>query len=79
MIEEQKMKGLALYDFHAREADELSLQKGDQFFIVEKFEDGWWLIEMNDEEGVIPSNFVREYNDEDEPVRSSRGKFAFFP
>ena len=65
--------GLALYDFHAREVDELSIQKGETFSILEKYDDGWWLIECEGEQGLIPSNYAREYNEDEEPMQSSRG------
>lgn len=52
-------QGIALYDFKASENDEISLRKGEVFNLIETYDDGWWLIEINSQQGVVPSNYVK--------------------
>jgi hypothetical protein len=58
-------QGIALYDFHASEEDEMSLLKGEVFTVVETYDDDWWLIEVNDQQGLIPSNYVKMVDEND--------------
>ncbi|KAL5535659.1 MYO1_1 [Sanghuangporus sanghuang] len=37
---------------------EMSLQKGDLVELVEKDDNGWWLVKKNGEEGWTPSNYL---------------------
>ncbi len=67
------MEGLAVYDFQAREEDELTVFKGDRLNIIEKYDDGWWLVEYHDQQGVVPSNYLKEFDPLDEPAGSARG------
>ncbi|KAJ3443353.1 hypothetical protein M0812_09190 [Anaeramoeba flamelloides] len=38
----------------------LTFVEGDQIQLIEKFEDGWWYGQMNDQKGFFPSNLVQE-------------------
>ncbi len=54
-----------LFDFRARQADELSFRKGDTIEIVDDSEIGsdWWLArDANLKEGYIPKTFVQTYS-----------------
>ncbi len=54
--------GIALFDFTARESDEMDIRKGDKFTIIEKFDDGWWEVECDQTRGLIPSNYIKIVN-----------------
>ena len=34
--------------------------------ILEKYDDGWWLVECEGEQGLIPSNYAREYDENED-------------
>lgn len=48
----------ALYDFDAKEVDELSFRAGDQLFLVEEEKDGWYRAEINGKKGYVPADYV---------------------
>ncbi|XP_022098620.1 cytoplasmic protein NCK2-like isoform X2 [Acanthaster planci] len=52
-----------LYNYVARQPDELSLRKGEKLTVLEKSGDGWWRGECNGETGWFPSNYVNEEGD----------------
>ena len=56
----------ALYEFDARSPDELSFQKGDILFVVNKDDLKGWrrAINSNGGNGLIPSNYVVEIFDD---------------
>ncbi|KAM4557265.1 tyrosine-protein kinase yes [Fundulus diaphanus] len=51
---------VALYDYEARTADDLSFRKGDRFQIINNTEGDWWEARSinTGESGYIPSNYV---------------------
>ncbi|KAK7910093.1 hypothetical protein WMY93_014777 [Mugilogobius chulae] len=52
---------VALYDFPGAEPHDLSLQKGEEYVIVEKCDVNWYKARNKyGEEGYIPSNYVTE-------------------
>ncbi|KAI8636235.1 P-loop containing nucleoside triphosphate hydrolase protein [Parasitella parasitica] len=51
----------AIYAFESQEGGEVSFQKGDTMEIVEKDENGWWLVRVNGKDGWAPSNYLEEY------------------
>lgn len=54
----EHQKGRVLYQYSARESDEISIQKGEEFTLIESFDDDWWMIRVRDKEGMAPSNFL---------------------
>ena len=56
----------AMYDFDARTTDELSFQKGDILFVINKDDLKGWRRAINSKggNGVIPSNYVVEIFDD---------------
>ncbi|XP_077589870.1 protein-tyrosine kinase 6b [Stigmatopora nigra] len=55
----------AMWDFHGRNSDELTFQKGDLFKIQSRSED-WWTVDRLDESGnpldngVVPANYLKK-------------------
>ncbi|XP_031227695.1 nephrocystin-1 isoform X2 [Mastomys coucha] len=57
---------IALGDFAAQQAGDLTFKKGDILRIVEKKPDGWWLAkDAEGVEGLIPRTYLEPYNKED--------------
>ncbi|XP_019376757.1 PREDICTED: tyrosine-protein kinase BTK isoform X3 [Gavialis gangeticus] len=57
-------KVVALYDYVPMNAQDLQLQKGEEYFILEKSDIPWWRArDRNGKEGYIPSNYVTETRD----------------
>lgn len=52
------LRATALYDYTARESDELSLRKNDVVEILQKNDDDWWQVRRGKEIGMIPSNYI---------------------
>jgi len=53
-----KPQALALYDFDAREANELSFKSGDVVTVLSQ--DGeWWTAELHGHTGTVPSNYMQ--------------------
>ncbi|GAA96617.1 uncharacterized protein L969DRAFT_624263 [Mixia osmundae IAM 14324] len=50
----------ALYDFATTETGELNLTKNEQYELVQKDDNGWWLVKKNGAEGWAPSNYLAE-------------------
>ncbi|KAL5275164.1 MAP3K11 family protein [Megaselia abdita] len=53
----------AMYDYQAKDEDELSLEKGQIVYVLTKDrnvsgDDGWWCGQIGDKVGIFPSNFV---------------------
>jgi len=51
---------IALYDYDAQTADELSFKAGQKLLIVQKDPGGWWEGDLNGKKGWIPANYVKE-------------------
>jgi len=53
-------RAVALYNFHAVEAGDLTFSKGDVIVITRKSDstDDWWTGKVNGKEGIFPANFV---------------------
>ena len=47
-----------LFDFDAKEDDELSLRKGEIVEVLFQRYGGWWKGSLNGKVGTFPSNFV---------------------
>ena len=54
---------VAKYDYITRESGDLTIKRGDQVYIVDDKEEGWWLAKAKSsgEEGFIPRNYVVEF------------------
>lgn len=65
---EQDKKGEVLFDYTAIEDDELTIRQGDQFKLLELYDDGWWLIDVQGKFGVVPSNYVKILSKIDSPL-----------
>lgn len=60
---------VALFDYQARTAEDLSFHAGDKFQILDTSQEGWWLARHLEKradgsgqqlQGYIPSNYVAE-------------------
>ncbi|XP_074550475.1 abl interactor 2-like isoform X1 [Halichoeres trimaculatus] len=51
-------KVVAIYDYTADKADELSFQEGAIIYVIKKNEDGWFEGVMNATTGLFPGNYV---------------------
>lgn len=53
---------VALYDYDAQQAGDLSFRKDDRIEIVEKSNSAneWWTGKLNGKQGVFPGNYVQE-------------------
>uniref|UniRef100_H2ZGQ7 Tyrosine-protein kinase n=1 Tax=Ciona savignyi TaxID=51511 RepID=H2ZGQ7_CIOSA len=60
----QAVRYVALYDYDARTADDLSFKKGEQLFILNSTEGDWWEARslITQDTGYIPSNYVAPAN-----------------
>ena len=48
----------AIYDYTANMYDELSIKYGDVINIHHKQEDGWWVGECDNRQGIFPATYV---------------------
>lgn len=56
-----------VYNYQAKQSDELGLTKGETIAVLEKSTDGWWRgkKDITEETGWFPSNYVKEITDSD--------------
>ncbi|RKP17422.1 myosin 1e Sh3, partial [Rozella allomycis CSF55] len=50
----------ALYQYEAREADELSINPGDIITIINFDDQGWWVGTFAGKKGMFPANYVEK-------------------
>lgn len=50
--------GTVLYDYQAREDDELTIRRGQAFKVLQTYDDDWWMIEIDGVKGMAPSNYL---------------------
>ncbi|CAJ0765220.1 4860_t:CDS:1, partial [Entrophospora sp. SA101] len=53
-------KAKVLYDYEARNSDELNIKVGNIISILDKSLNDWWKAEYEGVKGIIPSNYVEE-------------------
>ncbi|CAG8451685.1 14647_t:CDS:10 [Acaulospora colombiana] len=52
--------GVALYYFKAQGEDEITIYEGDRLWVIDDVSSqDWWKIRKGDEEGVVPSTYVK--------------------
>ena len=56
------MEAIVEYNYEAREADELTLRKGDIIKNIKVLQGGWWEGTLKDKRGMFPDNFVKVIN-----------------
>ena len=49
---------VAIYDYSADKADELSFAENAVIYVIKQNDDGWWEGVMNGTTGLFPSNYV---------------------
>lgn len=47
-----------IYDYEAKEKNELSLKKGEVVKVIQQLEKGWWFGELNGKTGLFPGSYV---------------------
>ncbi|CAI5725413.1 unnamed protein product [Hyaloperonospora brassicae] len=53
-------KGIAGYRFDAQDDTQLTIYPGDEVAILQKDEDGWWLVELKKSRGYVPGSYLIE-------------------
>ena len=70
----------ALFDYHAAEADELSIAKGQEFTVLETYDDGWWLVKSASASvGLVPSNYLSHTGNDDDVAAAQQAELALPP
>uniref|UniRef100_A0A4W4DW43 SH3 domain-containing protein n=1 Tax=Electrophorus electricus TaxID=8005 RepID=A0A4W4DW43_ELEEL len=58
---------VVLSAFAGDEEGDLSVQKGDVLRVLQKNEDGWWLVQDSDSNrGLVPRNYLRKQSEDEE-------------
>ncbi|KAG1168989.1 hypothetical protein G6F70_008773 [Rhizopus microsporus] len=62
--------GLAVYEFHAQDGDELSIEENEQLYVLDYLtDDGWWRVQkVNGDVGLVPSSYVQLDQDDNQPA-----------
>eukprot|EP00049_Salpingoeca_infusionum_P018370 m.356955 g.356955 ORF g.356955 m.356955 type:complete len:1042 (+) comp17672_c0_seq1:247-3372(+) len=55
-----KLTARAIYDYEARDADELNLKYGETVIILKKDPSGWWQGKIGGRTGLFPANYIEE-------------------
>ncbi|XP_074865574.1 tyrosine-protein kinase ITK/TSK isoform X2 [Carettochelys insculpta] len=59
LLDPQEALVMAIYDYKAQNPQELTLQRGEEYYIIDKSEDHWWMVQdKNGHEGYVPSSYV---------------------
>lgn len=67
-----KKRGRILFDYDAQEEDEVSIRSGEVFHLDCAYDDGWWLVTVHGEQGMIPSNYAQLEEGEDDDNESPK-------
>ncbi|XP_074987337.1 tyrosine-protein kinase ITK/TSK isoform X2 [Caretta caretta] len=52
---------MAIYDYKAQNPQELTLQRGEEYYVIDNSEDHWWMVQdKNGHEGYVPSSYLVE-------------------
>lgn len=62
LTENRFKKGLAIYEFTSRTADELDLTIGDQPSILDQSNQDWWIVDINGKQGWVPAACIVDLN-----------------
>ena len=57
-FQEPAVKVRGLYDYTATCDTELSFKEGEEFYVSEQDESGWWYATLGDKSGFVPQNYV---------------------
>uniref|UniRef100_A0A3B5K688 Proline-serine-threonine phosphatase interacting protein 1b n=1 Tax=Takifugu rubripes TaxID=31033 RepID=A0A3B5K688_TAKRU len=49
---------IVLFEYMAQELDELSVSRGEHVQVLERGEDGWWMVEKEGMTGLVPGNYL---------------------
>jgi len=60
MTKQSLPKVKALYEYQARDVDELSFDVNDILELVKEDDSGWWTGRLNGKEGFFPNNYVQK-------------------
>jgi hypothetical protein len=52
--------GVAGYRFDAQDVTQLTIYPGDKVTILQKDDDGWWLVSFNNQRGYVPGSYLIE-------------------
>uniref|UniRef100_A0ABI7ZQC9 SH3 domain-containing protein n=1 Tax=Felis catus TaxID=9685 RepID=A0ABI7ZQC9_FELCA len=65
---------IAIGDFTAQQAGDLTFKKGEILLVIEKKPDGWWIAKnTNGNKGLIPRTYLEPYNKEEGQDSSEEG------
>ncbi|CAH0474944.1 unnamed protein product [Peronospora belbahrii] len=53
-------QGIAGYRFDAQDETQLTIYPGDEVTILQKDDDGWWLVELRNNRGYVPGSYLIE-------------------
>ncbi|KAE9035576.1 hypothetical protein PR001_g7399 [Phytophthora rubi] len=71
-------KGIAGYRFDAQDDTQLTIYPGDEVAILQKDDDGWWLVELRNKRGYVPGSYLIERPIEEQPKPQPRKKTSAF-
>jgi len=74
-----KIKCRALFDFMGQSHEELSFKKGDVLIILDEPFEGWLEAQLNDQRGLIPSNYVQPLQQNQQNQQSEQRPPLFSP
>ena len=61
----ERVTVVAMYPFDAIESGDLSLIKGEKYYVIDDSQDHWWQVENTKAEvGFIPSNYVKKVEED---------------
>lgn len=60
----------AIKSYAAKDSDELSMNIGVVVEVIEKSDNGWWLVWYNEQVGYVPSMFLRPYRNPHQTFRA---------